>query len=99
MGGSHEAGATAVAGGRGENRTGTPVKPASFAVRGASGLIQGYRILISPFFAPSCRFFPSCSSYALEAIGRHGVIRGGWLSARRLCRCNPWHPGGHDPVP
>lgn len=60
---------------------------------------QGYRWCISPLLPMSCRFHPSCSAYAEEALARHGLWRGGWLSARRLCRCGPWHPGGHDPVP
>jgi hypothetical protein len=63
------------------------------------GAVLAYRWLASPLIAPSCRFHPSCSEYALEALERHGALRGGWLAARRLCRCGPWHPGGHDPVP
>ncbi|HEX9625345.1 MAG TPA: membrane protein insertion efficiency factor YidD [Acidiferrobacterales bacterium] len=62
-------------------------------------LILAYRYWVSPLFAPSCRFHPSCSAYALEAVERHGAARGGWLALRRLGRCHPWHPGGHDPVP
>lgn len=62
-------------------------------------LIRGYRYLVSPVLGPTCRFHPSCSQYAEEALEAHGVLRGGWLSARRLCRCGPWHPGGYDPVP
>jgi hypothetical protein len=62
-------------------------------------LISGYRYLISPLFPASCRFHPTCSAYAGEAIEQHGVMRGGWLAMRRLLRCNPWHPGGVDPVP
>ena len=61
--------------------------------------IRGYQRFISPAFPPTCRFTPSCSHYALEAITRHGVIRGSWLAARRLVRCHPFHPGGEDPVP
>lgn len=61
--------------------------------------VRGYRYLVSPMFAPSCRFHPSCSAYAEEALARHGALRGLWLIARRLARCAPWHPGGHDPVP
>lgn len=62
-------------------------------------LVRGYRYFVSPLLAPSCRFHPSCSAYAEEALARHGALRGGWLAARRLCRCGPWNPGGHDPVP
>jgi uncharacterized protein len=64
-----------------------------------AGLIRGYQLLISPLLPPSCRFTPSCSQYAREAIMRHGAIRGTWLAARRLVRCHPFHPGGFDPVP
>ena len=62
-------------------------------------LVRGYRYFLSPLLAPACRFHPSCSVYAEEALQRHGVLRGGWLTARRICRCGPWHPGGVDPVP
>ncbi|PPS41484.1 membrane protein insertion efficiency factor YidD [Chroococcidiopsis sp. TS-821] len=62
-------------------------------------LIRGYRILISPLFPPSCRFHPTCSQYAIEAIERFGVWHGGILAVRRVLRCHPWHPGGYDPVP
>ena len=58
-----------------------------------------YRTAISPAFPPSCRYTPSCSAYAVEAIERHGAARGGWLALRRLLRCHPFHAGGHDPVP
>jgi hypothetical protein len=61
--------------------------------------LRGYQVLASPLLGPSCRFHPSCSQYADEALARHGLWRGGWLAARRLCRCGPWHPGGYDPVP
>lgn len=76
--------------------------------RGVAGLarrivvapIRFYRRVISPLKpAPSCRFHPSCSAYAQEAILNHGVLRGGWLSVRRVAKCHPWHPGGLDPVP
>lgn len=61
--------------------------------------IRGYQRFISPALPPSCRFTPSCSAYAVEAITRHGALRGSWLAARRLVRCHPFHPGGVDPVP
>lgn len=61
--------------------------------------VRGYRFFLSPLLPPSCRFHPSCSEYAEEALTRHGVLRGGWLTARRICRCGPWHAGGYDPVP
>jgi len=62
-------------------------------------LIRGYQYLISPLFTPTCRFTPSCSNYAREVVAKHGVLKGGWLSIRRLLRCNPWNPGGYDPAP
>lgn len=62
-------------------------------------LVRAYQLCISPFLPPSCRFHPSCSNYAIEALQRHGVLRGLWLTLRRIVRCHPWHPGGHDPVP
>ncbi|PKQ16813.1 MAG: membrane protein insertion efficiency factor YidD [Actinobacteria bacterium HGW-Actinobacteria-7] len=67
--------------------------------RGALLLIRAYRKLVSPLLPPSCRFTPTCSAYALTSIERYGLIRGGWLSARRIARCHPWNPGGYDPVP
>ncbi|WP_254565118.1 membrane protein insertion efficiency factor YidD [Oscillatoria sp. HE19RPO] len=62
-------------------------------------LIRGYRLLISPLFPPTCRFHPTCSQYAIEAIDRFGPRRGGWMAFRRVLRCHPLHPGGYDPVP
>jgi putative membrane protein insertion efficiency factor len=63
------------------------------------GLIHGYRALISPLFPPVCRFQPTCSQYALEAVERFGVLRGSWLAVRRILRCHPFCEGGYDPVP
>ena len=62
-------------------------------------LIRGYQRTLSPLLPQSCRFHPSCSQYALEAVGRHGALKGTWLAVRRLARCHPFHPGGFDPVP
>ncbi|MCZ6828325.1 MAG: membrane protein insertion efficiency factor YidD [Gammaproteobacteria bacterium] len=61
--------------------------------------IRLYRFLLSPLLGPSCRFHPSCSQYAEEAIQQHGVLRGSWLAIKRLGKCHPWHEGGIDPVP
>ena len=63
------------------------------------GLIAVYRYAISPMLGRNCRFMPSCSEYANEAIHRHGSVRGGWPALRRVLRCHPWNPGGYDPVP
>ncbi len=62
-------------------------------------LIRGYQLMISPMLGSNCRFSPTCSAYAMQAIERFGFFRGGWLSARRIARCHPFHPGGFDPVP
>jgi|SRR5450631_4854808 len=62
-------------------------------------LIRAYQLVLSPMHPPSCRFYPSCSAYALTAIERFGIFRGSWLAARRLLRCHPWNPGGVDHVP
>ncbi len=61
--------------------------------------VHGYRLLLSPWIGHGCRFQPSCSAYALQALERHGAVRGGWLAARRVARCNPWGGDGYDPVP
>jgi len=62
-------------------------------------LLRGYQYALRPLMGANCRFYPSCSDYAREAIERHGALRGGWLASRRLLRCHPYHPGGYDPVP
>ena len=62
-------------------------------------LVRAYRYGVSPMLPPACRFHPSCSEYAEQALERHGALRGSWLAARRVCRCGPWHHGGVDPVP
>jgi len=62
-------------------------------------LIRIYQWTVSPLLGPCCRFYPSCWHYALEAVLRFGVLKGGWLALKRLGRCHPWHPGGFDPVP
>jgi len=62
-------------------------------------LLRGYKLGISPFLGQNCRFYPSCSDYAAEAIREYGAVKGSALAARRLCKCHPWHPGGFDPVP
>jgi len=63
------------------------------------GLINLYRWFVSPLLGPNCRFYPTCSCYAQEAIESHGPLRGTWLAVRRIGRCHPWNPGGYDPVP
>ncbi|MFC1536826.1 membrane protein insertion efficiency factor YidD [Pseudomonadota bacterium] len=65
----------------------------------ATGLVRFYRYFISPLLPPRCIYTPTCSEYAIEAIERYGVMRGGWLACRRLCRCHPFSKGGCDPVP
>jgi hypothetical protein len=83
----------------------TPAPIADWPVRAIAprrllaGLIRAYQRFLSPALPPSCRFHPSCSQYALEAVTRYGALRGSWLAARRLARCHPFHPGGFDPVP
>lgn len=62
-------------------------------------LLTMYRLTISPFLGRNCRFFPTCSDYATEALSRYGAARGSWLTLKRITRCHPWHPGGFDPVP
>jgi putative membrane protein insertion efficiency factor len=62
-------------------------------------LIKVYRLLLSPWLGSHCRFYPSCSQYAMEALEKHGILQGGWLALKRLLRCHPWYAGGVDPVP
>ena len=62
-------------------------------------MIKAYQVLLSPFFGQQCRFYPTCSQYALETINKHGAIVGSYYAVRRLLRCHPWHAGGHDPIP
>lgn len=62
-------------------------------------LVRGYQRVLSPLKPPTCRFLPTCSAYTIEALQRHGAIKGGWLATRRICRCHPWGGHGYDPVP
>jgi uncharacterized protein len=68
------------------------------AARGVMGLVRLYQLVLSPVLPASCRFVPTCSEYAREAVARHGVVRGSWMAVRRVARCHPLHPGGFDPV-
>ncbi len=67
--------------------------------RAAICVVRLYQLALRPVLGPNCRFAPSCSAYALQALARHGAARGAWLASRRVLRCNPWCAGGHDPVP
>jgi putative membrane protein insertion efficiency factor len=62
-------------------------------------LVRVYRLMLSPILPPSCRYYPTCSAYALEALQKYGAVKGTWLAVRRVLRCHPWHEGGYDPVP
>lgn len=62
-------------------------------------LVKGYRLIFSPYVGRSCRFAPTCSQYALDALNEYGALKGSWLALRRIGRCHPWHAGGYDPVP
>jgi len=68
------------------------------AARGVMACLRVYRRWISPLLPSACRFYPTCSEYALQSVARYGLARGAWLALRRLCRCHPLHPGGYDPV-
>jgi putative membrane protein insertion efficiency factor len=61
--------------------------------------VRAYQAAIGPLLPPSCRYYPSCSAYAIEALEKHGALRGSWLAVRRISRCHPFRPGGFDPVP
>lgn len=76
-----------------------PLPRPGIVSRALMGAIRLYQMTISQALPPSCRFYPSCSEYTLQAIARYGVLKGAWLGARRLLRCHPFHPGGYDPVP
>lgn len=77
-----------------------PVSPIARGGRWvAVAVIRVYQLFISPLIPASCRYTPSCSAYAVEAVERHGVLRGSWLATKRIFRCHPFRPGGHDPVP
>jgi putative membrane protein insertion efficiency factor len=86
-----------------ENPAPTPADrrswPEKALLKGALGVVWFYRRFVSPLKPRTCRFHPTCSDYAQEALARHGLFRGLWLSARRILRCHPFHPGGFDPVP
>lgn len=71
----------------------------SFIARALLGLVRAYQYVFSPYFGTQCRFTPTCSHYAVDALTKHGAIKGSYLTSRRLLRCHPWHPGGYDPVP
>lgn len=84
-------------------KTSAPVRPSVRATNlprlAGWYLIRFYQRFIGPAFPPACRFYPSCSTYALEAVAKYGLLKGSYLAARRLLRCHPFHPGGVDPVP
>lgn len=82
------------------NSTHAGPSPVSAAIATALSLpVKFYRYAISPLTPPCCRFTPTCSQYALEALKKHGAFRGSWLTVRRICRCHPWGGSGYDPVP
>lgn len=96
-----------MAGGEIHSGCGQPLSCAEFSVRNSrfsmkgllTGVIRLYRRYLSPLKGPTCRFYPTCSQYALTAIERYGALRGGWMAVVRVLKCHPFHPGGYDPVP
>ena len=74
-------------------------RPGSWPARMVIAAVEVYRHMISPLRLPACRFMPTCSQYAVDALTEYGLLRGGWLAVRRLGRCGPWHGGGWDPIP
>jgi len=74
-------------------------RSARWARLGLTALVRAYQLIVSPYFGPACRFHPSCSAYLIDAVEKHGLLRGGSLGLRRVSRCHPFHPGGLDPVP
>ena len=74
-------------------------RSARWARLGLTELVRAYQLIVSPYFGPACRFHPSCSAYLIDAVEKHGLLRGGSLGLRRVSRCHPFHPGGLDPVP
>lgn len=99
LGGTSEGGTHVLSPTGGAVRTRIPAQGATLIARALEGLIKVYQWTVSPLLPPACRFYPSCSHYAQEAVHRHGAMRGSWLAVRRIARCHPWCPGGHDPVP
>ena len=85
-------------GGQGQSRR-FILHPSSFILYLLIALIRGYQAMIRPLLIGSCKFYPTCSEYAIEALQLHGLWRGSWLAVRRICRCHPFTPGGIDPVP
>ena len=85
----------------GDKRRELPTAPAVMSPyeRGVRLVHRTYKLTLSPFFGQSCRFLPSCSDYGRDALIQHGPLRGGWLAARRFCKCHPWGGSGYDPVP
>ena len=73
--------------------------PMNIIARLLVGIVKAYQIMLSPFFGQQCRFYPTCSQYALDVIHKHGAAVGTYYTIRRLLRCHPWHAGGHDPAP